>query len=188
MRLVDVFGASHKSSFAAAAESNRIEGAVHGPDRRRLRILVDFTRRRALAFRPTVEPTVSNENVDTGRAPKHLNRVIPTDGQRVAVASGDPNFQVRTNSLDAGSYGRRTTMNRMETKCVHVIREAAGAADTGNNHEVLALDAQLWKDGLHRGENRVVSAARAPAHFLVGLKIFFRERRWQRRGAHRRFS
>src|SRR5258708_1042276 len=171
MLLEDVYDSSHQSSVGADGESNRIEGAVHGPERRRFRLLVEFRRRRVLAFRQTVDLIVEKENFDADIAPQHVNRVIPTDGQRVAVASGDPNFQVRTNSLDAGSYGRRTTMNRMETKCVHVIREAAGAADTGNNHEVLALDAQLWKDGLHRGENRVVSAARAPAHFLVGLKI-----------------
>ncbi len=34
-------------------------------------------------------------------------------------------------------------------------------------------NAKLRENGLNRGKNRVVAAARAPADFLVGLKIFF---------------
>src|SRR5258708_14030992 len=117
-----------------------------------------------------------------------MNRVIPTDRKRVAVAGGAPDFQLRGNRLDARGHCRRAAVNRVKTKGIHIIREAAGAADPGNDDEVFALDAQLRKNGLHSGEDRVVSAAGAPAYFLVGLKIFFRQRRGLRRRAHPRSS
>src|SRR5258707_872493 len=75
-------------------------------------------------------------------------------------------------------------MNRMEAERIHVVREAAGAADAGNHHKILALDAELGEHRLHRGENGVVAAAWAPADLLVGLKVFFCQRRWQRGGRH----
>ena len=46
-----------------------------------------------------------------------------------------------------------------------------GSQDHPFNPVALALDAELGHEGLHRREDRVVAAARAPAHFLVGLQI-----------------
>src|SRR2546429_3099371 len=65
-------------------------------------------------------------------------------------------------------------------------REAAGATDARDHHEILPANAKLRKDGLHRREDGVIAAAGTPAHFLVGLKVFFREWR-KRRGGHRWF-
>src|SRR2546429_4839537 len=53
-------------------------------------------------------------------------------------------------------------------------REAAGATDARDHHEILPANAKLRKDGLHRREDGVIAAAGTPAHFLVGLKVFFR--------------
>src|SRR5260370_581081 len=92
------------------------------------------------------------------------------------------------NGLKTGRHGRRATVNRVEAIGVHVIREAARAADAGDDDKIFLLDSKFRENGLHGGENRVVTAAGAPAHFLVGLKILFCERWWQRRCAHGRFS
>ncbi len=43
----------------------------------------------------------------------------------------------------------------------------------GNDHEFFARDTQVGEDHLHGGEDGVISAARTPANFLIGLKIFF---------------
>ena len=51
------------------------------------------------------------------------------------------------------------------------------------DHEFLARNAQLGKYGLHGGENGVVSAARTPADFLVGLKILLGQY-WNRCRSH----
>ncbi len=102
--------------------------------------------------------------------------MIAADRERVSVPRCHPDFQVGTNGFETGRHRRRAAVNGVEAISVHVIRKTAGAADSGNDDEVFAPDAEFRKNGLHRGENRVVSAARAPTHFLVGLKVFFRER------------
>ena len=95
-----------------------------------------------------------------------------------------------TRGFKAGGYRRRAAVNGVEAEGVHVIRKAAGAADAADHHEIFAGDAQFRKDGLNRGEDGVIAAARAPADFLVGLKIFFGQRDDGRKsgGAHETFS
>ena len=98
--------------------------------------------------------------------------MIAADGKRIAVTGGDPDIEVRTHELDAGGDGRRAAMDGVKAEGIHVIREAAGAADTGDEDEFFARDAQFGEDHLHGGEDGVVSAAGAPADFLVGLEVF----------------
>src|SRR5262249_26771035 len=50
---------------------------------------------------------------------------------------------------------------------VEVVREARGAADAGDEHDVLAAQAEVGQEALDRGEDRVVTAPGAPAHLLV---------------------
>src|SRR5262249_53175409 len=57
---------------------------------------------------------------------------------------------------------------------VHVVREAAGAADARHDHELLPRHAELREDRLHGRQDRVVPAAGAPAYLLVGLEILLR--------------
>ena len=73
--------------------------------------------------------------------------------------------------------GGRAAVDGVETEGVHVVREAAGAADAGDDDEIFAANSKLREDGLHGGENGVVATAGAPAHFLIGLKIFSSKRR-----------
>src|SRR5260370_24785911 len=113
-----------------------------------------------------------------------MNRVIAADRERVAVTGGYPNFEIGANRFNPGCDRGSAAMNRMETERIHVVREAAGAADAGNHHKIFALDAELGKHRLHRGENGVVAAAWAPADFLVRLKIFFCQWRWLRGASH----
>src|SRR5260370_38709756 len=113
-----------------------------------------------------------------------MNRVIAADRERVAVTGGYPNFEIGANRFNPGCDRGSAAMNRMETERIHVVREAAGAADAGNHHKIFALDAELGKHRLHRGENGVVAAAWAPADLLVRLKIFFGQWRGCPAGRH----
>src|ERR1041385_481227 len=98
--------------------------------------------------------------------------MVAADGQRVAIACGDPNFQFGVGNFDSGGDSGSAAMDRVESVGVHVIRETAGAADARYHNKVLFANAELQENRLHSGENGIVAATRTPAHFLVGLKVF----------------
>src|SRR5207247_6936043 len=69
----------------------------------------------------------------------------------------------------------RTAVDAVHPVRLHVVREARGAADTGDEHDVLARDPELRHEALHRGEDRVVTTARTPPDVLIRLEILLRE-------------
>src|SRR5258707_12983533 len=82
----------------------------------------------------------------------------------------------------AGGHGRSAAMNRVEAARVHVVRKAARAADPGNNDKFFARNPELRENGMHGGNNRVISAAGEPADFRVLLKILLRKNRFTATG------
>src|SRR5262249_25391235 len=58
---------------------------------------------------------------------------------------------------------------------LHVVRETRSAADARHEDELLARNAELRHEALHRGQDRVVAAAGTPADLLVGLEVFRRQ-------------
>src|ERR1700675_1435355 len=114
--------------------------------------------------------------------------MITADRKSISVARSHPNFQVGANGFETGRHCRRAAMNRVEAIRVHIVRKTAGTADSGDDDKIFLLDPEFRENCLYRGENRIVSAAGAPAHFLVGLTILLCQRRWKRRGTHGRFS
>ena len=70
-----------------------------------------------------------------------MNRMIPTDRKRVTVAGSHPHFQFGADRLDARGYCGCAAVNGVEAKGVHIIREAAGTADAGDDDKILLLDA-----------------------------------------------
>src|SRR3982074_2700292 len=62
----------------------------------------------------------------------------------------------------------------VEAVGVHVVRKAARAADSRDEHDVLLGDPQIGHGLLHRAQDGVVPAPGAPAHVLVGLEILLR--------------
>ena len=161
------------------ARARGLKGRRVGAERSGLGLLAEFGSGRILALGEAVDPVVEHQNLDAHVAAQHVNGVIAADGERVAVAGGDPDFEFGMGELDARGHGRRAAVNGVEAKGVHVIGEAAGAADAGNDDEFFARDAQLGENGLHRGQDGVVAAAGAPANFLVGLKIFLGQDAWR---------
>src|SRR5262249_18926088 len=101
------------------------------------------------ALGEAVDAVVEEQDFEADIAAEHVNGVIPADGESVAVTGGDPDFEVRANGFEAGRDGRRTAVNGVEAESVHVIREAAGAADARDDDEVFAFDPKFGKDGLN---------------------------------------
>src|SRR5262249_19004150 len=73
--------------------------------------------------------------------------------------------------------GRGAPVDRVEAEGVHVVGEAARAADPRDHDELLARDAQIREDGLDRAQDAVVAAPGAPADFLVRDEVLLGERR-----------
>ena len=73
---------------------------------------------------------------------------------------------------DAGGDRGRPAVDRVQAVGVHVVREARRAADARHEHQVLRASRRARRScELHRGEDRVVTAARAPADLLVRLEV-----------------
>jgi hypothetical protein len=104
-------------------------------------------------------------------AAQHVNGVIAADRERIAVASDNPDIEVGAYKFYAGGHGRGAAVDRVKAVGIHVIREAAGAAYAGDDHEFLAGNPQVSENHLSRGQDGVITAARAPANFLVCLII-----------------
>jgi hypothetical protein len=97
--------------------------------------------------------------------------VVAADRHAVAVAGDDPHVERRVRQLDPGRESRRAAVNGVETVALDVIGKAARAADARNEHGVRRIGADLGQGALHCLEDRIVAAARAPAHFLVGFPV-----------------
>src|SRR5690348_12637842 len=107
---------------------------------------------RVLSFGQAVDAIVEKEDLNADVSAQQVNGMVSSDGQRVAIACGYPNFQFGVGDLDAGGDGGRAAMDRVESVGVHVIRETAGAADARDYDEILLADAKLRENRLHRGE------------------------------------
>src|SRR5688572_4942965 len=104
-----------------------------------------------------------------------MNSMVTTDTQSIPIACNDPHAQFGSGSLQSTGNCCSTAMDRVHTIRVHIIGEAAAAADTGNDYDVFLRNTQTRHNLLHLCQNGIVSATGAPAYFLVGGKIFWRQ-------------
>src|SRR5262249_6571464 len=132
---------------------------------------------RYLALGQTVDLIVEEDDLDVDVAPEGVQQVSGADGQAVAVAGDDPDGEVRTSHLQAGGEGGSATVDGVEAVGVHVVREAAGAANARHEDHLFALHAQRGQRLLHLGQDRVIAAAGAPTHFLVAGQVLRRQGR-----------
>ena len=173
--LVGVDRARDERRLGADRQRQRVEGVVERAHRRRLRHLPELARRRVLALRQPVDPVVEHQDLQVHVPAQRVDQVVAADRHRVAVAGHDPDGQVRAGHAQPGRDRRRAAVDRVHPVRLHVVREARGAADPGDEDDVLALEAELGHERLDGGEDRVVAAARAPAHLLVGLEVLLRQ-------------
>lgn len=168
---VGVDRAGHEGGLRAERERHRVEGGVQGAHRGRLGDLADLGGGAVLALGQPVDPVVEEQDLEVDVAPEGVDQVVAADGQRVAVARDDPDGQVAAGGGEAGGDGRGAAVDRVHPVGVHVVREAGGAADAGDEDDVLLRQAQFGHEALDGGEHRVVTAAGAPADLLVRLEV-----------------
>src|SRR3990172_4373808 len=148
--------------------------------------LPELRRRRVLPFRQAVDPVVEEENLNIDVPAQGMDQVVSADAQPVPVSGDHPDVQLRPADLEAGGNGRGTAVNRVKPIGVHVVGEAAGAADSGDKDQLRPINRQLGQHLLHLGQDRVGPAARAPPDLLVRHEILSRQfRRWDRDLTHR---
>jgi hypothetical protein len=169
--LVDVERAGDEGRAGAERERQRVERIVDAPHRRRPRDLALATGRRVLPFGQSVDPVVEEQDLHVDVAAQRMDQVVAADRERVAVARHDPHREVGPRHRQPGRDRRRAAVDRVHSVGLHVVGEAGRAADARDEDDLLARNPELRHEALHRGEDRVVAAARAPADLLVGLEL-----------------
>ncbi|PSK43210.1 hypothetical protein B0E38_07886 [Streptomyces sp. 111WW2] len=168
---VGVDGPGDEGGLRAEGQGDGVEGCVEGAHRCRLGDLPDLGGGGVLALGQAVDPVVEQQDLEVDVAAQGVDEVVAADGERVAVPGDDPDRQVAAGGGEAGGDGGGAAVDGVHPVGVHVVREAGGAADAGDEDDVLAGEAELGHEALHGGEDGVVAAAGAPAHFLVGLEV-----------------
>src|SRR5207249_10203359 len=120
-----------------------------------------------LALRQAVDAVVEQDNRDVDVAAQRVQKVVAADTEAVAVAGDDEDLEVTARCLEAGGYRRRAAVDAVEAVSVHVIRQAAGAADARDEDDLLPRHAEIGHQLLGLRQDRVVAAAGARSHFLV---------------------
>ena len=172
---VHVVRAGDERRLRAERDRDRVERVVERAERRRLRDLAHLARRRVLALGEAVDLVVEHEDLHVHVAAQRVDEVVAADREHVAVAADHPHVEVGTGERDTGRDRRRAAVDRVNAVGVHVVRQARRAADARHEHEVFGLDAGLGQHELDGGEDAVVTAARAPANFLVRLEVLARQ-------------
>ncbi len=100
-----------------------------------------------------------------------MDEVVATNGECVTIARDHPDHEIWPCTLEASCDRGGAPVDGVEAEGVHVVRQSAGAADPGDEDDFLLRDAKVWHGLLRLGQNRVVAAAWAPAHILIGLEV-----------------
>ena len=76
-----------------------------------------------------------------------MDEVIAANGGAVAVTGDDNDVQLRVGQLDAGGKRNGTAMSGVQRIKIHVAGSSGGAADTGNDDGLIAVQ-PLFLNGL----------------------------------------
>ena len=101
--------------------------------------------------------------------------MVASDGKSITVTACLPYRQVRIGHLYTSGYGRSTSVYAVKAISIHIIRKSGGASDSRYDHVSLLAVAQSFrhirKGTLQSRKHTVVTASRAPSHFLVTLEF-----------------
>ena len=175
---VPIHRARHEGRLRADGHAEGVKRLFDGPQRRCLGDVAWQRGGRILALCEAVDAVVEEDDVDIHVPAQAVEQVVAPDGEAVSVSGDHPHAQVRICDLQARGQRGRTPVDGVDAVGFHIVGKAAGASDPGYKDDFLLGDAQVRQDALHLRQNRVVSAARAPADLLVRYEVFPRQRRW----------
>jgi hypothetical protein len=173
--LVDVEGSRDERRARSDCDRERVERVVERAEGRRLRHLAALARRRVLALREPVDLVVEEEDLYRDVAPQGVDEVVAADREGVAVAGHHPHEEVGARRREPGRERGSPAVDAVDAVRVHVVREAARAADPRDKDHLLGRNAELRQEALHRGEDGVVPATGTPARVLIGREVLARE-------------
>src|SRR5699024_9626304 len=165
---VGVQGAGDEGALGAQGQRQGVERVVERAHGAGLGDLARFGGGRVLALGQAVDAVVEQQDVHVDVAAQGVDEVVAADGHGVAVAGDHPHRQVLAGGGQAGGDGGGASVDGVHPVGLEVVREAARAADGGDEGDVLALESELGQQGADGGQDDVVTAAGAPAHLLVG--------------------
>ena len=164
---IPVDGARHERGVGSENEGQGFEGHVHRAHRRGLRSFAELARGRILALGQSVDLVVEEHDFQIDVSPDRVDQVVSADREPVSISCDHPHAQIGVRDLEACRDRRRSTVEGVKPVGIHVVGEAAGAADTRDHDRLVEVFAELGKGRLHRIENAVVTTSRAPADVLV---------------------
>ena len=97
--------------------------------------------------------------------------MVAADRKEIAVAADHPDVELGIGELDAGRDRRSAAVDRVEAVARDVIGKARRAADAGDEHHLVRRATDLGERRADALQDRIVAAAGAPAHLLVGSEI-----------------
>ena len=159
----------------AEGQRDRIERVVHRAERGRLGDLALLRGWRVLALGQAVDLVVEQEDLQVHVPAEGVDQMVAADRQTVAVTGDDPHRQVGSSRRDARRERRRAPVDAVHAVRIHVVGEPARTPDPRDEHRVVRLDAELRHEPLDRRQDRVVTAARAPADLLVAGEVLLRQ-------------
>src|SRR5205807_3497094 len=96
---------------------------------------------RILPFGETIDFVIEENDLHVQVTADGMDQVVAADGEAVAVARDDPYLQIGPADLQSRRKGRGTPVDTVKAVGVHVVRKTAGAADSGDEHHLLAWEA-----------------------------------------------
>ncbi len=160
-----------KGGLGADRHGDGVERLFDRAKRRTLCFVARQRRGRVLAFGQAVDTVVEKDDFDVRVAAQRMKQVVAADRERVPVASDHPDAQIGVDRFQARGQRRRPTVDAVDAVGVHVIGEAARAADPRNEDDVFFWNPNIWEHLLHLGEDGVIATPGTPADFLVGYEV-----------------
>ncbi len=148
--------------------ANRVDRHVMRAVRRGLRAHRLRRGRGDLPLRQAVDLVVHHDGRDVEVAACGVRQVARADGEVVAVAAECDHREVRSRHLDAGGGGQRATMDAVVAVGIDEAGEAAGAADAGDDTEIVLIHVHRDERFVERREDAEVAAPRAPDRAQAG--------------------
>ena len=133
--------ATNVASAPSASETG-LNGWSTEPDRRGLGDLAGLGGGGVLALGEPVDPVVEQQDLQVHVAAHRVDQVVAADRERVAVTGDHPDREVLARGREPGRDRRGAAVDRVHAVGVEVVGEARGAADPGDEDDVLACAAR----------------------------------------------